>query len=101
MTNALRVIAPYWFEGTWVFDDDTVGLVREPFVEGVPEMIDELVAGVERVKAEARGWPVNAIRLDAYDGASGGGPFYEKCGFAEVGRAVYRGVPLIYFELLL
>ena len=56
---------------------------------------------IEHAKVVAREWPVEAIRLDAYNGASGGGPFYTKCGFAEVGRAVYRGVPLIYFELVL
>ena len=43
MNNTIMVIDPYWFAGTWVFDDETVGLVREPFVSGVPEMIDELV----------------------------------------------------------
>ena len=56
---------------------------------------------IERAKDVARGWPVGAIRLDAYDGHSGGGPFYGKCGFTEVGRAVYRGVPLVYFEFVL
>ena len=40
------VIAPYRYSGTWVFDDPAVGLVREPFVGGVPEMIDTLVAGI-------------------------------------------------------
>jgi GNAT superfamily N-acetyltransferase len=55
---------------------------------------------IEWAKTTARKWPVEAIRLDAYDGASGGGPFYKKCGFTEVGRAVYRGVPLVYFEFL-
>jgi hypothetical protein len=43
---------------------------------------------------------LDAIRLDAYDGPSGGGPFYKKCGFTELGRAVYRGVPLVYFEFV-
>ena len=38
-----------------------------------------------------------AIRLDAYDGAAGAGPFYQKCGFKKLGHAVYRGVPLVYF----
>ena len=38
--NAIMVIAPYWYNGTWVFDDPAVGLKREPFVAGVPEMID-------------------------------------------------------------
>jgi len=44
--NALVVIAPYRHAGTWVFDDLKAGLVREPFVAGVPEMIDVLVAGI-------------------------------------------------------
>ena len=41
MDNAIMVIAPYWDNGTgtWVFDDETVGLVKEPFVEGIPQMI--------------------------------------------------------------
>ena len=56
---------------------------------------------IERAKAAARAWPVDAIRLDAYDGPAGGGPFYEKCGFTQVGRAVYRRVPLLYFEVVL
>lgn len=30
--NALMVIAPYRYAGTWVFDDSAVGLKREPFV---------------------------------------------------------------------
>ena len=41
--NAIMVIAPYWYNGTWVFDDPDAGLKREPFVAGVPEMIDLLV----------------------------------------------------------
>lgn len=44
--NSILVIAPYRYEGTWVFDDDRFGLVREPFVGGVPEMIDHLVADI-------------------------------------------------------
>ena len=44
--NSIMVIAPYRFNGTWVFDDPMTGLVREPFVGGVPEMIDVLVAGI-------------------------------------------------------
>jgi hypothetical protein len=44
--NAIMVIAPYRYQGTWVFDDAATGLVREPFVAGVPEMIDHLVADI-------------------------------------------------------
>ena len=43
MANVLTVIEPYWYQGTWVFDDESAGLDKEPFVQGVPEMIDELV----------------------------------------------------------
>lgn len=49
----------------------------------------------------ARDWPVEAIRLDAYDTAAGAGEFYLRCGYREVGRRVYRGTPLVYYELLL
>ena len=44
MQNALFVIAPYKYNGIWVFDDTNVGLVQEPFVAGTDEMIDRLVA---------------------------------------------------------
>lgn len=46
MKNQIRVIAPYWLDRAWVFDDDRVDLVQEPFVSGVPEMIDSLVADI-------------------------------------------------------
>lgn len=46
-------------------------------------------------------WPADAIRLDAFDCDAGAGEFYRKCGFREVGRAVYRVAPLIYFEMLI
>lgn len=49
--------------------------------------------------AIARAWPADAIRLDAYDAEAGAGGFYAACGFTEVGRLVYRRVPLVYFEL--
>lgn len=49
----------------------------------------------------ARFWPADAIRLDAYDAPAGAGDFYLKCGFKERGQVVYRGDPLVYYELLL
>jgi GNAT superfamily N-acetyltransferase len=54
----------------------------------------------EAVK-QARAWPADAIRLDAFDAEAGAGAFYAKCGFREVGRVTYRKAPLIYFELVL
>jgi GNAT superfamily N-acetyltransferase len=55
---------------------------------------------IERATEVAKAWPVDAIRLDAYDANAGAGGFYAKCGYSEVGRAVYRGTPLIYYELV-
>ena len=48
----------------------------------------------------AAAWPADAIRLDAYDAPGGAGGFYAKCDYREVGRVVYRTVPLIYYELV-
>jgi hypothetical protein len=44
--NSIMVISPYRYNGTWVFDDANAGLKREPFVGGIPEMIDFLVAKI-------------------------------------------------------
>jgi hypothetical protein len=44
--NALLVIAPYKYQGTWVFDDPAVGLSREPFIAGIDAMIDKAVADI-------------------------------------------------------
>lgn len=49
----------------------------------------------------ARQRPADVLRLDAYDSPAGAGPFYARCGFEERGRVTYRGVPLIYYEMLL
>ena len=43
MSNSLLVIFPYKYEDMWVFDDEKVGLVQEPFVSGMPQIIDILV----------------------------------------------------------
>jgi GNAT superfamily N-acetyltransferase len=56
---------------------------------------------LEQIREIGRQWPADAIRLDAYDAPAGAGPFYAKCGFRNVGRAEYRGCPLLYFERLL
>ena len=52
MPNQILVIAPYWLDnvGTWVFDDERVGLVQEPFVSGIPEMIDDLVRDIPNAR---------------------------------------------------
>jgi len=56
---------------------------------------------LEKAKKAAKAWPADAIRLDAYDTEAGGGGFYARCGYTEVGRTSYRNAPLIYYKLLL
>jgi hypothetical protein len=48
--NSILVIAPYRSEGTWVFDDKARGLLKEPFVAGIPEMIDNLVTNIPNAR---------------------------------------------------
>jgi ribosomal protein S18 acetylase RimI-like enzyme len=55
---------------------------------------------IEEARREVGRLRGDAIRLDAWDAAAGAGDFYRKCGFREVGRAVYRGAALIYFEMV-
>lgn len=43
LMNALFAIAPYKFEGLWVFDDPAKGLVKEPFVGGAEDIIEQWV----------------------------------------------------------
>ena len=51
MANVLTVIQPYWYQDTWVFDDASKGLDKEPFVQGIPEMIDALVKDIPNAPA--------------------------------------------------
>src|SRR3712207_3609289 len=46
VSNQIYVIAPYRHASTWVFDDPAVGLRAEPFVSGIPDMIDALVKSI-------------------------------------------------------
>ena len=46
MANNMMVVFPYREEGTWVFDDSAAGLIKEPFVCGIPEMIDIMVQNI-------------------------------------------------------
>jgi hypothetical protein len=43
--NSLYVLKIYNHEGTYVFDDPQVDLVREPFVMGMPEIIEHQMGG--------------------------------------------------------
>ena len=77
-SNAIMIISPYRHQGTWVFDDASVGLVKEPFEAGVPEMIDVLVQDIPdadqgfRLLFSARSFPGYQKELKWLRGDSGG-----------------------------
>jgi ribosomal protein S18 acetylase RimI-like enzyme len=56
---------------------------------------------LQEAEIVARAWPGDAIRLDTFDADAGAEGFYTKCGYREVARVTYRGVPHVDFELLL
>ena len=55
---------------------------------------------LDEALAQSRAVPFEAIRLDAYDGPAGAGEFYRRCGYRHVGGKSYRGLALMYFELM-
>ena len=67
--NSITVIAPYRYAGTWVFDDAALGLHREAFVSGIPEMIDAMVKDIPdaekgfRLTFSAQSFPGHEYKL--------------------------------------
>ena len=41
--NSIFVIQPFRKYGTWIFNDDARGLVEEPFVIGMPQILDRII----------------------------------------------------------
>jgi len=80
--NALLVIFPYKYQGTWVFDDQAVGLFREPFIAGIDTMIDKAVADVPNAEKGFRAifsaspFPGADLKLEWRREESGGNWYY-------------------------
>ena len=89
----------------WAIDVAYFTSVKRPlYLTGMAVSVAHQGKGLGRSALEdalnvARQWPADAIRLDAYDADAGAGRFYASCGFQERGRVVYKGNPLIYYEL--
>src|SRR5256886_11690686 len=80
--NSLFVIAPYKYEGMWVFDDPSVGLSKEPFIAGIDTMIDKVVASIPdadkgfRAIFSATPFPGADFKLEWRREESGGNWYY-------------------------
>lgn len=83
-STSIRCIEPYEWCGLLVFDDPSVGLDKEPFVQGIPEILRTLcqVVGIKDYKKGFKllfsdesfvGYHVKANKLHSQDG----GHWYE------------------------
>jgi GNAT superfamily N-acetyltransferase len=91
----------------WAIDINYFTKVQQPiYLIGMAVHPDWQRKGIgkfmmQEVKSITALWPANSVRLDAYDNKAGAGDFYRKCGYSEKGRVLYKGNPLLYFELLI
>jgi GNAT superfamily N-acetyltransferase len=91
----------------WAIDVSYFTPVKRPlYLTGMAVSVEHQGKGLGRLALEdacavAAEWPADAVRLDAFDAEAGAGGFYARCGFAERGRVVYKGDPLVYYERLL
>lgn len=80
--NAISVLFPYKYEGMWVFDDERAGLSREPFVLGIDEMINRVVANIPNAEKGFRllfsptPFPGYAVKLEWRREEYGGNWYY-------------------------
>ena len=45
--NSINVIHPYWCNGTLVYDDESLGIIREPFTSGMDVLLSSLASQVD------------------------------------------------------
>ncbi|MGA2499156.1 MAG: DUF6717 family protein [Tepidisphaeraceae bacterium] len=82
--NALLVIEPYRSGSVWRFDEPALHLKGEPFVQGIPAMIDKMVAGIPgsdksvRLIFSQRPFPGSQFRLDLRREQDGGNWYYNE-----------------------
>ncbi|MGD2151196.1 MAG: hypothetical protein PVJ20_15275 [Desulfobacterales bacterium] len=83
-SNSILILEPYRHSETWVFDDPATGLVREPFVEGIPVMIDYLVKDIPhanngfRMLFSAKPFPGYMMKVIWRRAESGGNWYYSE-----------------------
>ena len=89
----------------WAIDVAYFTPVKRPlYLTGMAVAVTHQGRGLGRLaladaRASAAAWPADAIRLDAHDADAGAGDFYARCGYVERGHVVYKGDPLVYYEL--
>jgi hypothetical protein len=54
MANILRVVEPYWYQDAFVFDDEAMGLDKEPFLLSIPGLMHYLVKDIPDARSGFR-----------------------------------------------
>lgn len=76
------VIHPYMYQGLWVFDDERVGLDKEPFVAGADDIISKMAESIQDAKSgfnllfSAAPFPGHNLELEWRREESGGNWYY-------------------------
>jgi hypothetical protein len=79
--NEIQIIKPYRLLDTWVFDDESLEIKKEPFVAGIPDIIDELVKDIPNAEKgfklffSDKPFPGYQVKLD-WERAEYGGNWY-------------------------
>lgn len=76
MKNSIFIIHPYLDRGSWVFDDDSVGLIREPFVMNADTFLSLAGKGKTELTAifsdsKFPGAEYEIKKIESYDSFSG------------------------------
>jgi hypothetical protein len=101
MNNAIGVVFPYRKNGVWMFDDADPNLNQEPFVSGVPEMMEHLVAGIVDAHKgfalyfSAKPFPGAQVRVDRVKPEYGGN-WYSLIVDGEERLALPRPLPVLF-----
>jgi len=78
----MLAIHPYKYEGLWVFDDEKVNLVQEPFVSGADTIIETIVQDIPNANEgftlifSAEPFPGHQVKFDWVREESGGNWYY-------------------------
>ena len=84
MKNSILILQPYLLNGIWVFDDETKGITREPFVGQVNRWIDALVKDIPdaangfNLLFSSEPFPGYAAEYDWSHEEYGGNTYYHK-----------------------
>lgn len=70
--NTLSAICPYKYQGDWVFGDEKVGLVQEPFVSGADAIIEHWASQIPNAKRDSASYSLRTpsrVSLLSWNGA--------------------------------